>query len=132
MDPLDKSNSVAKMIKIQLINKYIQIRFFIYRQIRYIWNGKLFCSSVFQINLPFEEIHSKYSEGLTEKSFKEQFELYGENLMKVPIKSYLFLILNELTNPFYVFQIIGTTFWIIGIQYYWYKTIFCKIISKMK
>ena len=111
--PRDKENSVNKIVEILFSGDGKEsFRYFVYRQLRYIWNGNAFTPTSFDINLSFEKIHSGFAKGHSNSSYQSNLEKFGDNMMKVPVKSYLYLTLNELSNPFYVFQLFSVCLWI--------------------
>ena len=107
--PRDKENSTSKIIQV-FDGKDSSRRFFSYRQTRYVWGETFFSRASFNTNLPFEEIHSM-SRGHSEKSYQVALEKFGQNSMTIPVKSYVYLTLRELSNPFYVFQIFSIILW---------------------
>uniref|UniRef100_A0A7M4FIL2 Polyamine-transporting ATPase 13A2 n=1 Tax=Crocodylus porosus TaxID=8502 RepID=A0A7M4FIL2_CROPO len=51
-------------------------------------------------------------------------KIYGPNLINVPVKSYLRLLVDEVLNPFYIFQIFSIVLWISDTYYYYAACIF--------
>ena len=45
---------------------------------------------------------------------------YGTNEMKIPVKSVLELVYDEMWHPFYVFQYFSILVWVVGDAYYTY------------
>lgn len=66
----------------------------------------MFMPIVFDYSLPFATIHSKYSGGIqNEGDYRMQLIKYGKCNIEVPIKSIPRLLIEEVLNPFYLFQV---------------------------
>ena len=52
-----------------------------------------------------EDIQNNYSQGLTRLEREDKRVYYGENSIEIKVKSYMVLFIEEVLNPFYVFQI---------------------------
>ncbi|RDD38189.1 putative cation-transporting ATPase 13A3 [Trichoplax sp. H2] len=96
--------------------------FFEYRCIRYYWNEKQ------QTFLPLRgletgctcrEIRYYLSNGLSNQQACRRLHTYKQNLIDVTVKSYLHLLVEEVLNPFYVFQIFSIIFWMADYYYYY-------------
>jgi len=62
--------------------------------------------------MPYSTVHSKYSGGVsTEADYKMQLIKYGKCNIEVPIKSVPRLLIEEVLNPFYLFQIFSMALW---------------------
>ncbi|MBN3324731.1 AT132 ATPase, partial [Atractosteus spatula] len=57
--------------------------------------------------------------GLSREEQRARRKVYGQNLIDVPVKSYLRLLLEEVLNPFYIFQIFSVVLWISDNYYYY-------------
>uniref|UniRef100_A0A7M4FHJ4 ATPase cation transporting 13A2 n=1 Tax=Crocodylus porosus TaxID=8502 RepID=A0A7M4FHJ4_CROPO len=62
--------------------------------------------------------------GLTQQDHSTKRKIYGPNLINVPVKSYLRLLVDEVLNPFYIFQIFSIVLWISDTYYYYAACIF--------
>ncbi|XP_072334440.1 polyamine-transporting ATPase 13A2 isoform X3 [Scyliorhinus torazame] len=96
------------------------IRYYIFEGLRYIWIEKKqsFCKlRVLEESLTCEDIH-RQQRGLS-KHNQNTKRVYGPNVIDVPVKTYLRLLIEEVLNPFYVFQIFSIILWITD-QYYYY------------
>uniref|UniRef100_A0A674KBJ0 Polyamine-transporting ATPase 13A2 n=1 Tax=Terrapene triunguis TaxID=2587831 RepID=A0A674KBJ0_9SAUR len=51
-------------------------------------------------------------------------KVYGPNLIDVPVKSYLRLLVDEVLNPFYIFQVFSIILWLCDAYYYYAACIF--------
>lgn len=66
----------------------------------------MFRPIIFDCKQPYNDIHRLYSEGF-KNPIDYQFELlkYGKCQIDVPMKSLPRLLIEEVLNPFYVFQV---------------------------
>uniref|UniRef100_A0A8C5JF63 ATPase cation transporting 13A2 n=1 Tax=Junco hyemalis TaxID=40217 RepID=A0A8C5JF63_JUNHY len=51
-------------------------------------------------------------------------KIYGPNLIEVPVKSYPRLLVEEVLNPFYLFQVLSMVLWVCDAYYYYAACIF--------
>ncbi|KFZ61370.1 putative cation-transporting ATPase 13A2, partial [Podiceps cristatus] len=51
-------------------------------------------------------------------------KIYGQNLIEVPVKSYVKLLVEEVLNPFYIFQVFSIVLWVCDAYYYYAACIF--------
>ncbi|KFV62399.1 putative cation-transporting ATPase 13A2, partial [Dryobates pubescens] len=51
-------------------------------------------------------------------------KIYGPNLIEVPVKSYARLLVEEVLNPFYIFQVFSIVLWVCDAYYYYAACIF--------
>lgn len=103
------------------------LRYFVFEGMRYIWNerSKDFIKvSSRDEGLTCGEIR-KFASGLnqTERDYRKL--IYGQNEIDVPVKSYGQLLIEEILNPFYIFQLFSVVLWFCE-QYYYYAV--CIII----
>ncbi|XP_051894917.1 cation-transporting ATPase 13A2 isoform X2 [Pristis pectinata] len=108
------------------------IRYFTFEGLRYIWIEKKgsFCklSDLDEI-LTCEDIH-KQQKGLSRHYQNKKRQVYGPNVIEVLVKSYFTLLVEEILNPFYIFQIFSIILWITE-EYYYYAgcILFISVIS---
>ncbi|KAG5838823.1 hypothetical protein ANANG_G00227710, partial [Anguilla anguilla] len=57
--------------------------------------------------------------GLSPQEQRARRTVYGENLIDVPVKSYMRLLFEEVLNPFYVFQVLSIILWMTDHYYYY-------------
>ncbi|XP_062316016.1 cation-transporting ATPase 13A2 isoform X1 [Osmerus eperlanus] len=99
----------------------VLLRYYLFEGLRYIWMARkgAFCRvSVLNEDWSCGDLH-RYQEGLSRLEQSSRRKVYGSNLIDVPVKSYLQLLLEEVLNPFYMFQVFSVTLWMID-QYYYY------------
>ncbi|XP_029361895.1 polyamine-transporting ATPase 13A2 [Echeneis naucrates] len=97
------------------------LRYYLFEGLRYIWVDRkgAFCRvSVLNEDWSCKDLYG-FQKGLShlEQSFRRQ--IYGPNLIDVPVKPYIKLLIEEVLNPFYVFQFFSITLWMID-DYYVY------------
>ncbi|XP_067826649.1 cation-transporting ATPase 13A2 isoform X2 [Heptranchias perlo] len=108
------------------------IRYYTFEGSRYIWieNRLSFCSlSVLEEALTCGDIH-RLQRGLSRHHQNAKRRVYGPNVIDVPVKSYFALLIEEVLNPFYIFQIFSIILWITETYYYYAGCIlFISIVS---
>ncbi|KAJ7324593.1 hypothetical protein JRQ81_017613 [Phrynocephalus forsythii] len=100
-----------------------EIRCFTHHSVKYFWNERIqnfgpmkgldgeaaSCSS----------IHSEHSAGLTKETRDHRKLFYGVNEIAVKVPSVFKLLIKEVLNPFYIFQLFSVILWSID-EYYYY------------
>ncbi|XP_040278846.1 polyamine-transporting ATPase 13A2 isoform X1 [Bufo bufo] len=107
---------------IQLHNKEETnvLRYFVFEGIRYIWREQPMdfvkvCS--LDEGLTCGEVH-KFKSGLGQSEHNSRKLIYGNNEIDVPVKSYGYLLIEEVLNPFYIFQVFSVILWLCEKYYY--------------
>uniref|UniRef100_A0A8C3PQR8 Polyamine-transporting ATPase 13A3 n=1 Tax=Calidris pygmaea TaxID=425635 RepID=A0A8C3PQR8_9CHAR len=98
------------------------IRYFSHHSVKYFWNDSVqsfdvlrgldestFCSS----------IHNEHSTGLTKGMHDFRKAFYGVNEIAVKVPSIFKLLIKEVLNPFYIFQLFSVILWITD-EYHYY------------
>ncbi|RMB89681.1 hypothetical protein DUI87_33878 [Hirundo rustica rustica] len=62
--------------------------------------------------------------GLEQQERSARRKIYGPNLIQVPVKSYARLLVEEVLNPFYIFQVLSMALWVCDAYYYYAACIF--------
>src|SRR5574343_82751 len=94
---------------------------FHYQQLPYFFNGESFEPLVFDSNLSFKQLIDTFGKGLSELDrIEEARTLFGTCLILVPIQPLFKMILGEVFNPFYIFQLYSVLLWFIAEAYYGY------------
>ncbi|XP_017588180.1 PREDICTED: probable cation-transporting ATPase 13A2, partial [Corvus brachyrhynchos] len=62
--------------------------------------------------------------GLELQEHSTRRRIYGPNLIEVPVKSYARLLVEEVLNPFYIFQVLSMVLWVCDAYYYYAACIF--------
>jgi cation-transporting ATPase 13A2 len=88
-------------------------KLFEYKLYKYIFNrekGK-FTALKCILNSNFKNIHQNFLNGLNQKEVQYQNKLFGVCDIDIKIDSYFGLIVREITDPFYIFQIYSVILW---------------------
>ncbi|KAJ7412937.1 hypothetical protein WISP_93812 [Willisornis vidua] len=104
------------------LKKYLPIRYFTHHSVKYFWNDSVqnfdvlrgldestFCSA----------IHNEHSTGLTKEMHDYRKAFYGVNEIAVKVPSIFKLLVKEVLNPFYIFQLFSVILWITD-EYHYY------------
>ncbi|XP_030623586.1 cation-transporting ATPase 13A2-like [Chanos chanos] len=105
------------------------LRYYVFEGIRYVWMARkgAFCRvSVLNEDWTCADLH-RLKQGLSCVEQSSRRRVYGENIIDVPVKSYLHLLFEEVLNPFYMFQVLSITLW--TIENYVYYTVCIVVIS---
>ncbi|KAK0056869.1 cation-transporting ATPase 13A3 [Biomphalaria pfeifferi] len=94
------------------------LHYFDYQHTRYIWDQ---IKSAFR---KLEDLSIKTTCHTLHERYKGMRRLYGSNSMIIEVPSYWELLVNEVLNPFYIFQIGSITLWSIDEYYYYAACIF--------
>ncbi|KAK3865299.1 hypothetical protein Pcinc_029091 [Petrolisthes cinctipes] len=89
------------------------MRFFIFQHLKYIWvpeEEKYHQVHGYDIETPISSLLNDFR-GYTVLEQMHRQQLYGYNIISVEVKSYLNLLVTEILNPFYVFQIASILLW---------------------
>ncbi|XP_061189537.1 polyamine-transporting ATPase 13A3-like isoform X2 [Saccostrea echinata] len=110
----------------------VRLRYFDHQHVRYIWDrGSQIFSKLKDLSEGTKCVKIQESfHGLTAKEQKQKEVVYGENTIEVEVKSYWRLFIEEVMNPFYVFQIASIILWLFD-QYYYYAAciLFISLVS---
>ncbi|XP_041976131.1 polyamine-transporting ATPase 13A3-like [Aricia agestis] len=122
----EKSFKMEKVHEIDLNlsnHKDNKLRYFNFQHTRYIWINDqgafinvLALNEKLTINLLMENMS-----GLNKRQQNELMKLYGPNSVEVEVKSYYTLFIDEVFNPFYLFQVFSIILWSLD-EYYQYAT----------
>ncbi|XP_021499569.1 polyamine-transporting ATPase 13A3 isoform X6 [Meriones unguiculatus] len=99
-----------------------QMRYFTHHSIRYFWNDAIhnfdFLKGLDE-GVSCTSIYEKHSAGLTKGMHAYRKLLYGVNEIAVKVPSVFKLLIKEVLNPFYIFQLFSVILWSID-EYYYY------------
>ncbi|XP_049865896.1 polyamine-transporting ATPase 13A3-like isoform X2 [Pectinophora gossypiella] len=125
-DAAEKAFNMEKVTEMDLnlsTHRENKLRFFTYQHSRYIWlhdhgsfvnvvalNEKMTITLLMENNC-----------GINKRQQNELIKLYGPNSVEVEVKSYWTLFVNEVFNPFYLFQVFSIILWSLD-EYYQYAT----------
>ncbi|XP_069105688.1 polyamine-transporting ATPase 13A3-like [Argopecten irradians] len=104
----------------------VSLRYFDHQHLRYIWEQDV--RSFVQLqDLSYNTKCSTLQEsfqGLTQREQAQKRVIYEDNLIDVEVKSYWRLFIEEVMNPFYIFQIFSIILWLMDNYYYYAACIF--------
>ncbi|XP_063173682.1 polyamine-transporting ATPase 13A2 [Candoia aspera] len=108
------------------------LRYYFFEGVRYLWveERQAYCrASTLDEAWTCSDIHLSRC-GLSTQEQLARKRIYGPNLIDVPMKSYIRLLVDEILNLFYLFQALSITLWICE-EYYSYAAciFFISIIS---
>ncbi|NXJ19242.1 AT132 ATPase, partial [Dicrurus megarhynchus] len=102
------------------------LRYYLFQGMRYVWleRRQAFCKvSVLDEGRSCAELHLCRA-GLDPQEHSARRRIYGPNLIEVPVKSYARLLVEEVLNPFYIFQVLSMVLWVCDAYYYYAACIF--------
>ncbi|KAG6448590.1 probable cation-transporting ATPase 13A3 [Manduca sexta] len=100
-----------------------RLRYFVYQHSRFIWlhdQGVFINVLALNEKLPISLLMENMS-GINKRQQTELIKLYDKNSVEVAVKSYWTLFVNEVFNPFYLFQVFSIILWSLD-EYYQYAS----------
>uniref|UniRef100_A0ACB8EWZ2 Uncharacterized protein n=1 Tax=Sphaerodactylus townsendi TaxID=933632 RepID=A0ACB8EWZ2_9SAUR len=109
------------------------VRFFVHHHVRYLWSAE---SQSFRrltaldAGLPCASLHTSHGAGLPRSTQDYRRLFYGANKIDVKVPSIPTLLIKEVLNPFYVFQVFSMVLWSLD-DYYLYASaiLFMSLVS---
>uniref|UniRef100_A0A8C0EPY3 Polyamine-transporting ATPase 13A2 n=1 Tax=Bubo bubo TaxID=30461 RepID=A0A8C0EPY3_BUBBB len=91
------------------------LRYYLFEGMRYIWieRRQAFC-----------KVRYFFCPPMPQQTPPHLSAIYGPNLIEVPVKSYARLLVEEVLNPFYIFQVFSIVLWVCDAYYYYAACIF--------
>ncbi|KAG7488168.1 hypothetical protein MATL_G00031590 [Megalops atlanticus] len=122
-----------------LIRKYaeyqpMQIRYFTLHSTKYYWNDAIqnfeVLTGLEDLGVTCSSVHSDHSAGLTRNLQDYRRLFFGVNEIAVKVPSVFKLLIKEVLNPFYIFQLFSVILWSAD-EYYYYAVaiVFMSVIS---
>ncbi|XP_061588580.1 polyamine-transporting ATPase 13A3-like isoform X2 [Cololabis saira] len=117
-----------------LPSHHVQIHYFIHHSTRYYWSDVKHNFELYQgledVKVSCACVHSDHSSGLSKTLQDYRRLFFGENEIAVKVPSLFKLLIKEVLNPFYIFQLFSVVLWSIE-NYYYYATaiVFMSVIS---
>ncbi|KAM6948677.1 polyamine-transporting ATPase 13A3-like [Aplochiton taeniatus] len=111
-----------------------QICYFTHHNTKYYWNDALQNFEVYKgledVQVSCSAIHSDYSSGLSQRLQNYRRLFFETNEIAVRVPSLLKLLIKEVLNPFYIFQLFSVILWS-SEEYYYYAAaiVFMSVIS---
>ncbi|KAL5014330.1 hypothetical protein ScPMuIL_008600 [Solemya velum] len=99
----------------------LKVRYFDHQHVRYLWNTKTKTYSALEDlsnNTKCVTIQEEFH-GLSVFEQLQKRKVYGDNVVEIDVKSYWRLFIEEVLNPFYIFQVASIILWMSD-QYYYY------------
>ncbi|KAG5847496.1 hypothetical protein ANANG_G00126670 [Anguilla anguilla] len=112
----------------------VQIRYFTLHSTKYYWNDKMqnfeVLNGLEDLELTCSSVYSDHSTGLTDETQDHRRLFFGVNEIDVKVPSVFKLLIKEVLNPFYVFQLFSVILWSSD-EYYYYASaiVFMSVIS---
>ncbi|XP_018532714.1 polyamine-transporting ATPase 13A3 isoform X3 [Lates calcarifer] len=111
-----------------------QIHYFTHHSTKYYWNDETHNFELYKgledVNVSCASVHSDHSSGLSKMLQDYRRLFFGENEIAVRVPSLFKLLIKEVLNPFYIFQLFSVILWSAE-DYYYYATaiVFMSVIS---
>lgn len=108
------SYEVIKTEKVKIPNRNISsIRCFMHQHTKYVWVEDLEKFATLEALVPplTVEEYVNNTSGLFDVDYADLLKLYGPNKISVEVKSYWRLFIEEVFNPFYLFQAFSVVLW---------------------
>uniref|UniRef100_A0A669B5V4 ATPase 13A3 n=1 Tax=Oreochromis niloticus TaxID=8128 RepID=A0A669B5V4_ORENI len=100
-----------------------QIRYFTFHSTKYYWNDEKqnfeVLTGLEDLQVSCSTLHSEHSTGLTRNQQEYRRLFFGVNEIAVKVPSVFKLLIKEVLNPFYIFQLFSVILWSAD-EYYYY------------
>ncbi|KAM9795903.1 polyamine-transporting ATPase 13A3 isoform X1 [Syngnathus typhle] len=112
----------------ELIRRYVEypptkIHYFTLHSTKYYWNDRVqnfqVLTGLDDLNVTAATLHSEHSKGLTRNQQEYRKLFFGLNEIEVKVPSVFKLLIKEVLNPFYIFQLFSVILWSAD-EYYYY------------
>ncbi|XP_049321691.1 polyamine-transporting ATPase 13A3 isoform X2 [Astyanax mexicanus] len=101
----------------------VQIRYFTLHSTKYYWNDAIqnfgVLTGLEDLGLRYSGLHSEHSGGLSQDQQEYRKLFFGVNEIAVKVPSLFKLLIKEVLNPFYIFQLFSVILWSAD-EYYYY------------
>ncbi|XP_026005469.1 probable cation-transporting ATPase 13A3 isoform X3 [Astatotilapia calliptera] len=105
----------------------VQVHYFVHHSARYYWNDVMQNFELYKgledVNVSCASLHSEHSSGLSKTLQDYRRLFFGENEIAVRVPSLLKLLVKEVLNPFYIFQLFSIILWSFEDYYYYASAI---------
>uniref|UniRef100_A0AAV2KZ63 Cation-transporting P-type ATPase N-terminal domain-containing protein n=1 Tax=Knipowitschia caucasica TaxID=637954 RepID=A0AAV2KZ63_KNICA len=111
-----------------------QIRYFTFHSTKYYWNDEKqnfeVLNGLEDLQLSCSKLHTEHSKGLSRNQQEYRRLFFGMNEIAVKVPSVFKLLIKEVLNPFYIFQLFSVILWCTD-EYYYYAIaiVFMSVIS---
>ncbi|XP_051767927.1 polyamine-transporting ATPase 13A3 isoform X2 [Ctenopharyngodon idella] len=117
------SDSASEKITRNPGDQHVQIRYFTLHSTKYFWNDTIHNFEVLKgledLSMTCSSVHSKHSAGLNKNQQEYRRFFFGLNEIDVKVPSVFKLLIKEVLNPFYIFQLFSVILWCTD-EYYYY------------
>ncbi|KAM5165293.1 polyamine-transporting ATPase 13A3 [Mantella aurantiaca] len=99
-----------------------EVRYFVHHSVTYFWNDlhqAFDCLAGLDEGVSCSIMHSEHSKGLSKELHDYRKLFYGINEITVKVPSLFKLLIKEVLNPFYIFQLFSVILWTTD-EYYYY------------
>uniref|UniRef100_A0A3Q3JU03 Polyamine-transporting ATPase 13A3 n=1 Tax=Monopterus albus TaxID=43700 RepID=A0A3Q3JU03_MONAL len=123
----------------ELFRRYVdyqptQIRYFTFHSAKYYWKDDVqnfeVLTGLEDLQISCSTLHSEHTAGLTRNEQEYRRLFFGVNEIAVKVPSVFKLLIKEVLNPFYIFQLFSVILWSAD-EYYYYAVaiVFMSVIS---
>uniref|UniRef100_A0A671Z3Z4 Polyamine-transporting ATPase 13A3 n=1 Tax=Sparus aurata TaxID=8175 RepID=A0A671Z3Z4_SPAAU len=104
-------------------SSFCQIRYFTFHSTKYYWNDEVqnfeVLNGLEDLQVSCSTLHSEHSAGLNRNQQEYRKLFFGVNEIAVKVPSVFKLLIKEVLNPFYIFQLFSVILWSAD-EYYYY------------
>ncbi|XP_022090337.1 probable cation-transporting ATPase 13A3 [Acanthaster planci] len=111
------------VVKRNVVDSDGNLRFFKFHKIFFVLDliqHDIFRLRGLETDTPCNAFLEEYAVGLTESQSEQRRAIYGQNVIHVRVRSIPVLLVQEVLNPFYMFQIFSVSVWLSD-EYYYYS-----------
>ncbi|XP_016327909.1 probable cation-transporting ATPase 13A3 isoform X1 [Sinocyclocheilus anshuiensis] len=120
---LNPSDSAPGKITRNPEEQHVPRRYFTLHSTKYFWNDSIQNFEVLKgledLSMTCSSVHSKHSAGLNKNQQEYRRFFFGLNEIDVKVPSLFKLLIKEVLNPFYIFQLFSVILWCTD-EYYYY------------
>uniref|UniRef100_A0A9J8DHB5 ATPase 13A3 n=1 Tax=Cyprinus carpio carpio TaxID=630221 RepID=A0A9J8DHB5_CYPCA len=117
------SDSASEKITRNPEDQHVPKRYFTLHSTKYFWNDSIqnfeVLTGLEDLSMTCSSIHSKHSAGLNKNQQEYRRFFFGLNEIDVKVPSLFKLLIKEVLNPFYIFQLFSVILWCTD-EYYYY------------
>ncbi|XP_026077341.1 probable cation-transporting ATPase 13A3 isoform X1 [Carassius auratus] len=117
------SDSAPEKITQNPEDQHVPKRYFTLHSTKYFWNDAIQNFEVLKgledLSMTCSSVHSKHSAGLNKNQQEYRSFFFGLNEIDVKVPSLFKLLIKEVLNPFYIFQLFSVILWCTDSYYYY-------------
>uniref|UniRef100_A0A8C1MPX2 Polyamine-transporting ATPase 13A3 n=1 Tax=Cyprinus carpio TaxID=7962 RepID=A0A8C1MPX2_CYPCA len=117
------SDSASEKITRNPEDQHVPKRYFTLHSTKYFWNDSIqnfeVLTGLEDLSMTCSSIHSKHSAGLNKNQQEYRRFFFGLNEIDVKVPSLFKLLIKEVLNPFYIFQLFSVILWCTDAYYYY-------------